>query len=72
MYKKEQIPLSKLKMADGEETVEEWMKKTQPEEWWPIETEAIYECLRRGWPLHIGNIQSTAREIDARRNPKGW
>ena len=49
----------------------EWLL-TQPEAWRPMETEAIYECMRKGWELHIINIQSTAREIDAKRNPKGW
>ncbi len=56
------------RQADGGRVAGE----TQPEAWREIETEAIYECMRKGWPLHVMNIQSTAREIDAKRNPKGW
>lgn len=63
--------LNKILMEDGRETAAEWLK-TQPERWHSLATEAIYECLKKGWPLHDGNIQSTAREIDAKRNPKGW
>lgn len=54
----------------GKQTAAEWLQ-TQPEKWSAIETEAIYECMRRGWPLHIMHIQMIAREIDAKRNPKG-
>ena len=71
MENKQQNPLSELMMSNGKQTVEEWLM-TQPEEWRDLEIEAIYECLKRGWELHIMNIQSTAREIDAKRNPKGW
>lgn len=63
--------LNKLLMSDGKETAQEWLM-TQPERWRSLATEAIYECLKKGWPLHEGNIQMTAREIDAKRNPKGW
>ena len=63
--------LDKLMMSDGIHTTEEWLQ-TQPPTWRAIETEAIYECVKRGWSLHIMNIQSVAREIDAMRNPKGW
>lgn len=51
----------KLLLTDGR-TAEEFLS-TQPEEWRSVETSAIYECLRRGWPLHVGNIQYVAREI---------
>ncbi|MBP3483210.1 MAG: hypothetical protein J6K28_07470 [Alistipes sp.] len=47
-------------------TAEEWLL-TQPEAWRELETEAIYECLRRKWPLHTGNIQMVAREIEPER-----
>ncbi len=65
--------LNKIMMSErshGKQTAAEWLG--QPEAWREIETEAIYECMRKGWPLHVMNIQSTAREIDAKRNPKGW
>jgi hypothetical protein len=68
---KQQNPLSELMMSNGKQTVEEWLM-TQPEEWRDLEIEAIYECLKRGWKLHIRHIQMIAREIDAKRNPKGW
>ncbi len=58
-------------MANGRQTAADWLL-TQPEQWRSLETEAIYECLNRNWELHVMNIQSTAREIDAIRNPKGW
>jgi len=63
--------LNKLLMEDGKQTAQEWLM-TQPKKYWERATEAIYECLKRGWTLHTGNIQSTARELDAQRNPKGW
>ena len=63
--------LNKILMEDGKETAQEWLM-TQPEAWREIETEAIYECLKRGWTLHTGHIQMIARELDAKRNPKGW
>ena len=47
-------------------TVNEWLL-TQPEAWRAIETEAIYECMRKGWDLHVMNIQSTARELGGTR-----
>ena len=63
--------LNKLLMEDGKQTAQEWLM-TQPKKYRERATEAIYECLKRGWTLHTGNIQSTARELDAQRNPKGW
>ena len=63
--------LNKILMGNSKQTAEEWLK-TQPEAWREAMTEAIYECLKRGWTLHTMNIQSMAREIDAKRNPKGW
>ena len=49
----------------------EWLR-TQPEAWREIETEALHECMKRGWSLTAFHIQMIAREIDAERNPKGW
>lgn len=63
--------LSQIMMSNGKQTAQEWLM-TQPESWREIEIEAIYECLRRGWPLHTAHIHIIAREIDAKRNPKGW
>ena len=45
---------------------------TNPPEWYPVLIEGIYECLKRRWPLHSVNIYPIVREIDAKRNPKGW
>lgn len=63
--------LTKILMEDGKETAQEWLM-TQPKTWREAMIEAIYECLKRGWTLHIGHIQMMARELDAKRNPKGW
>ena len=63
--------LNKLLMSDGKETAQEWLM-TQPKKYWERATEAIYECLKRGWTLHTAHIQMIARELDAQRNPKGW
>ena len=63
--------LNEILMEDGKETAAEWLQ-TQPEEWREQMKEAVYECLKKRWPLNIGNIHMTAREIDAERNPKGW
>ena len=52
-------------------TFRQWLQ-TQPEAWRAIETEALSECLKRGWKVSVPNIQMIAREIDAERNPKGW
>jgi hypothetical protein len=71
MKQEVQRPLDEIMMDDGEQTAAEWLL-TQPEAWRIRETEAIYACLKKGWPLNVITIQSTAREIDAKRNPKGW
>ena len=63
--------LNKIMMSNGKQTAAEWLK-TQPEKYWEEATEAIHECLKRGWALHSGHIQMIARELDAIRNPKGW
>ena len=63
--------LNKLMMSNGKQTAAEWLK-AQPQKWEERLTEAIYECLKRGWMLHTGNIYPIARELDAIRNPKGW
>ena len=62
--------LDEIIMCNGQ-TALEWLM-TQPESWRDIETEAIYECLKRDWTLHMGHIHIIARELDAQRNPKGW
>ena len=63
--------LNKIFMEDGKETAQEFLM-TQPEKFWKIETAAIYECMRRGWTLHIGHIQMIARELAVPGNPNGW
>ena len=63
--------LNKLLMENGKQTAQEWLM-TQPEKYWERATEAIYECLKKGWTLNEGGILMTARELDAQRNPKGW
>ena len=71
MNQDKQKELSEIMMSDGKQTAADWLL-TQPDEWRPIETEAIYECLKRGWPMNVMEIQGIAREIDAKQNPKGW
>ena len=71
MEDKTKLPLSEIMMSNGKQTAEEWLM-TQPEAWREIETEAIYECLKKGWPLHLVSIQSTARELAVPGNPNGW
>lgn len=63
--------LTKIMMSNGKQTAAEWLK-AQPQKWEEELTEAIYECLKRGWTLHTANIYPIARELDAIRNPKGW
>ena len=67
---KEQLPLAQILMDNGKQTAEEWLA-TQPEAWRPIETEAIYECLKRGWSLHVAHIHMIARELNVKQKPKG-
>ena len=71
MADKTKLPLSEIMMSNGKQTAEEWLM-TQPEAWREIETEAIYECLKKGWSLHLVSIQSTARELAIPWNPNGW
>lgn len=47
MEDKTKLPLSEIMMSNGKQTAEEWLM-TQPEAWREIETEAIYECLKKG------------------------
>ncbi|MBQ5856312.1 MAG: hypothetical protein IIW55_03280 [Bacteroidales bacterium] len=63
--------MDNILMEDGSMTAQEFLM-TQPERHRALATEAIYECLKRGWTLHIGHIQIIARELDATKNPKGW
>ena len=63
--------LNKILMEDGKETAQEFLM-TQPEKYWKIATAAIYECMKRGWTLHIGHIQMIARELAVPGNPNGW
>ena len=41
--------------------------KTRPEEYRSAVTEAIYECLRRNWPLIDASIQMITRDITSGR-----
>lgn len=50
---------------------DQWLE-TQPAQYHKLAVEAIYECMRKGWELHTMHIQSIARELDAKRFPKGW
>ena len=52
-------------------TANQWLE-TLPADWRSLATEALFECSKKGWPLTEDNILTTAREIDAKRNPKGW
>ena len=63
--------MDQIMMANGKQTAQEWLE-TQPEQWRQLEKEAIYECLKRDWSLHVAHIQMIAREIDEKQNPKGW
>jgi hypothetical protein len=71
MKQNEQKPLEEIMMSNGKQTAAEWLKN-EPKQYHSLATEAIYECLKRGWPLNVMEIQGIAREIDAQRNPKGW
>lgn len=53
--------LNKIILTDGM-TAAEYIA-SQPASWRSAETSAIFECLRRGWPLHKANIQCMAREM---------
>ena len=58
-------------MLGTKTTIGEWLPE-QPKKYHPIIKEAIIECIIHHWELHEMNILSTVREIDAKRNPKGW
>lgn len=53
--------IAEIRLTDGT-TVAEYLA-SQPASWRSAETSAIFECLRRGWPLHKANIQCMAREL---------
>ena len=66
--------LNKIMMCEsvhGKQTAAEWVM-AQPEEYRELATEAICECMRKGWPLHKMHIQSTAKDIDAKRRPQDF
>lgn len=42
-----------------------------PEDWQPELTEALYECLRRGWQPTENDILTIARENDRKQRAKG-
>ena len=66
-----EMELSTIMMSNGHQTAQEWLM-TQTQKYQALAEEARFECLRKGWILNDMTIQSTAREIDALRNPKGW
>lgn len=55
-------------VKDNGQPVTEWLD-TQPVADRELLIEAIYACLKKGWPLNPMTIQSTARAID--RKQKG-
>lgn len=57
--------LNKIKLLTGM-TAAEYIK-TRPEEYRSAVTEAIYECLRRNWPLIDASIQMITRDITSGR-----
>ena len=57
--------LNKIKLLTGE-TAAEYLK-TRPEQYRLAETEAIYECLNRNWPLIDASIQMITRDITSGR-----
>ena len=63
--------INKQIMPGTKTTIGEWLPE-QPKKYHPIIKEAIIECIIHHWELHEMNISSTAREIGAKRNPKGW
>jgi|GEM_PF-6312649 len=60
-----------LQLSHRDQPIREFLA-TNPPEWYPVLIEGIYECLKRRKPLTWQNVYQTTREIDAKRNPKGW
>ncbi len=58
----EKISLEDIRLTDGT-TAADYLA-SQPASRRSTETSAIFECLKRGWPLHKANIQCMAREFN--------
>ena len=58
--------LDEIKMS-GTDLPVSFFIKTQPAEDRELTTEAVYECLRRGWPLNRMEIGYLARDIRRKR-----
>jgi hypothetical protein len=66
-----QLSLCNIMMSNGKVTAAEWLL-TQPKKYRMLATEAIYVCLKKGWPMNKMEIQGIAREIEEKMSPKGW
>ena len=56
---------NKIKLINGKTAAE--FLKTVPEEYQSAATKAIFECLRRNWPLMSASIQMITRDITSGR-----
>ena len=56
------ISLKDIKMAGTDVSVEIWLRSVAPKDK-QIVTEAVYECLRRNWPVNLMEIGYLAREM---------
>ena len=56
---------NKIKLINGKTAAE--FLKTVPEEYQSAATKAIFECLRKNWPLMSASIQMITRDITSGR-----
>ena len=64
------IQLQSIFLTDGS-TAADYLAG-EPVAWRKIEEAAIFACLEKGWPLHKGNIQCMARELEINKKPSFW
>ena len=62
--------LSTIYLRDGRNALQYVMSLS--EKYRQIATEAIFECLRLGYPLNDMEITGKARELQRKRNAIGW
>lgn len=64
------IQLQSILLTDGT-TADDYLAG-EPAAWRKTEEAAIFACLEKGCPLHVGNIQYMARELQLNKKPSFW
>ena len=62
--------LQSILLTDGT-TADDYLAG-EPAAWRKTEEAAIFACLEKGCPLHVGNIQYMARELQLNKKPSFW